>query len=323
VIHAKEAIQCLEGVGGLHGAPINSVTPMAESNDNKETEQNQTSTLSRPDKPTPLVKNLMHVLQEAKLSQIAGHELTMLTEKAQKGAARLASPGLMLDFAVELKPAERQFLAEQVAGNDAVPEELRGLITEAVRPGSRTERLVQMASLLALMHKRLWIVFCFAVAELLAAGLLSTQACGTPLAAWLRGDGLLVLFLMSLFACVGQTLGPAYEVIRSDPLGAFKRWREAAARSEDYEARLAAAVPGAPADAAALAGLGVACGMALVIVSVVWWMLGLLEFMATATLGCSPAVEATVGLLLGLRAAVAVCLVVSAWWPTSPMDNDC
>ena len=83
--------------------------------------------------------------------------------------------------------------------------------------------------------------------------------------------------MIALFACVGQTLGPAYEVIRNDPLGAFRRWCDSAARSEDYGERLASALPGAPADAAFLAGLGVASGMLLAIVYVVWWMQGLLQ----------------------------------------------
>lgn len=315
VLHAKEAVQRFETVGDLHGAPIDSAILVAEPNTKEDTEQHQ----------TPLAKNLMHVLREAKLSEIAGQELNMLAEEAQRGAARLVSPGLMLDVAAELQPAERQFLAEQVASSDAVPEEMRGLISEAARPGSRTEQVMQIASLVALVHKRLWMLLCFAGAELLAAGFLSTQACGPPLAAWVRGDGMLLLSFVALFTCVGKTLGPAYEVLRKDTLGAFRRWGEAAARSEDYEERLAAAFPGAPTDAAAIAGFGVACGIALVIVSVVWWMLGLLEFMATATMGCSPAIEVTVGLLLGLRAAVAICLVASgaAWWRNSTLGNDC
>lgn len=194
-----------------------------------------------------------------------------------------------------------------------MPEEQRGLLQQAVRPGGYADRLATVLWLLTKARNNMWIFVMLPAAELVLALFLSVLSCGTSLAAWLRGDSILALCLAAMIYYVCYTLAPVYHKVQTDTMGALQRWQAAAHLRPVWE-RLEAVVPGVDPEVWRAGGMGLLCCIVLLAVGAMWLLIGALEILGTMAYGCSGAVLFVCVVLIGVRLSVAVSLVLLAAW---------
>jgi len=261
-----------------------------------------------PDAP-PLVRNLLLLAGEAKLAELPEHEIAEIAAEVRSEAVCLAEPQQLADTVAELRPDEREQLTDTLVEVKVVPEEQRGLLQEAVRPGGYADRLASALRLLGRARKKMWIFALLPAAELLLAILLGALPCGTPLLAWLRGDSILALGQVCCLYFAYYTLAPAYKQVQFDLVGALHRWRVAANEPDVWE-RLDKAVPGVDRDVWRTGGACILAFVLLSVLGILWLVLGALEILGTVAYGCSSAILFVCNVLIGLRLIVAATLLV-------------
>jgi len=265
----------------------------------------------------PLVENLLRVAKEARFDEMPKGELQGMAAAAQGEAVRLVQPQQLLDVVAELDPAEREQLTEALIEARVVPEEQRGVLEEAVRPGGYSDKLAAALGLAAKAQKYAWVFIALPVAEFILALVLQQLSCGTPLVAWLRLDALLALFCAVAAYFSGHVLGPVYEKLNADPVGAVQRW-QTVGDGRSWKARLETAVPGVQFETYRMGGIGLAVVVVLILIGAVWAIIGVLELMATALFGCSIVTTFCCILFIGMRFG---CVVGLLWGLYYIMDE--
>uniref|UniRef100_A0A7S4SYN2 Uncharacterized protein n=1 Tax=Alexandrium monilatum TaxID=311494 RepID=A0A7S4SYN2_9DINO len=268
----------------------------------------------------PLVRNLLILAGEAKLSELPQGELKELVDEVKVEAAHLVEPTQLVDVVLELGPDEREQLTDALVEVKVFPEEQRGLLQEAVRPGGYADRLASVMRLLGRARKRMWIFALLPAAELLLALLLGGLSCGTSLLAWLRGDSILALGQVGALYFAYYTLAPVYREVQCDIVGLVQRWR-AAGQQQDFWKRLEDTVPGVDPEVWRMGGASILVFALFTVVGAFWMFLGILELMGTMAYGCSSVVLFFCNLLIGIRLTVVstlLVLVALRIWSGSP-----
>merc|ERR1719267_486012 len=143
-----------------------------------------------------------------------------MAQVAQRDAHSLIQPQQLLDVVAELEPGEREQLTEALVEARVVPEEQRGVLEEAVRPGGYADKLAGALGLASKAQQYAWVFFALPAAEFLLALIFDHLSCGTPLVAWLRGDAVLALCVAGAAYFSGTTLSPVYQSLNADLVGA-------------------------------------------------------------------------------------------------------
>jgi hypothetical protein len=257
----------------------------------------------------PLVENLLKITQEARFNEMPPEELQGMAQVAQRDAHSLVQPQQLLDVVAQLEPGEREQLTEALVEAKVVPEEQRGVLEEAVRPGGYADKLAGVLSLAAKAQTYAWVFVALPIAEFILAMVFDHFECSTPLVAWLRFDALLALGVSVVAYITGHTLTPVYQKLNEDPVGAVQRW-QTVADARSWKVRLETAVPGIPFDTYRIGAAGLAAMVVLVLIGAVWAVIGVLELLATMFAGCNVATTFFCIIFIGMRFA---CVVALLW----------
>jgi len=276
-------------------------------------QMNMADTNSQMDQPfpthEPLVENLLRVAKEARFNEMPPDELRSMAQAARGEAHTLIQPQQLLDVVSELNPGEREQLTEALVEARVVPEEQRGVLEEAVRPGGYADKLGAALTLAAKAREYAWVFIVLPVIEFVTALILDHYGCGTPLVGWLRFDALLALCVAGAVYFIGHTFAPVYAILKEDPVGAVQRW-QSVAQVRSWKTRLETTVPGVEFDTYQAGGLGLAVLVLLIVIGAVWAIIGVLELLATVFLGCTFVTTIFSFLFIFIRFG---CLVAMMW----------
>merc|ERR1712232_624074 len=141
---------------------------------------------------SPLVENLLHVLEAARFHQMPEEEMASMVEEMQK---MVHKPEQLLEVVAELDPEEREQLTDTLVEARVVSEERRGLLAETVRPGGHADKLSLAIWMVDKVCAKAWIFALLPCAELVAAAVFHAEVspsiserCDSELVAWIRGD---------------------------------------------------------------------------------------------------------------------------------------
>jgi len=260
-----------------------------------------------------LVENFLRLVKEAKFNEMPQEDVAVIAKEAQKEGVRLIQPQQLIDVVAELAPEEREKLTEVLVDAHVVPEEQRGVLEEAVRPGGYADKLSSFLRLMDTVCEYHWAFVALPVAEMFLAFALGALPCRTPLVSWLRFDSILALLVAGAVYCTGHTLAPVYEKLSADPVGAVQRW-QTVAEDRDMRTRLETAVPGVDFETYRDAGIGFLVCLALVLVGAVWAAIGMLELLATTFLGCTGFTLLVCIFFIGLRIGIVLALVMGLFY---------
>lgn len=267
-----------------------------------------TSSSARPPPPPlPVVKNLQAIMQETSLGELSRQEVAQLAEEVQSRALQEVQPERLLGMVSELRPKDRERLSLALAEGCALPEDQRGLVEAAVRPGGFTDKLTPLLWLFGEARRRTWVLFGPPVVELILALACTGLPCSWPLAGWLRGDAVLSLCVAILIECLLRSLNPVLQKLRADPMGAAKRWSSMKG-DDDIIRRLEAVTPGLDLGPCTSGGLGFIFLCVLLVIGVMWLMMGVAELLGGMVSECTPIVLHLFVLFFGLRVCMAVVL---------------
>jgi len=265
----------------------------------------------------PLVENILRVAKEARFNEMPRDELTGMAQAAQGEAQRLIQPQQLLDVVSELNPNEREQLTEALVEARVVPEEQRGVLEEAVRPGGYADKLGGALRMANQAQRYAWVFIVIPIVEFVLALIFGYFACGTPLVAWLRFDALLALCMAGAVYFTGHTLAPVYQKLNEDPVGAVQRW-QSVADVPSWKVRLETAVPGVDFETYRAGAAGLAATVILILVGAVWAVVGVLELLATVIMGCSVVTTFFCVIFIGMRFA---CVVGMLWGLYEVLDE--
>jgi len=234
----------------------------------------------------PMVANLLKITKEARFNEMPPQELQQMAQAAQGQAHKLIQPQQLLDVVAELKPEERERLTEALVEAHVVPEEQRGVLEEAVRPGGYADKLAGALGLAATAQQYAWVFVVLPIVEFVLSLIFGYMKCGTPLVAWLRFDSLLALCVAGAAYFTGHTLAPVYQKLKEDPMGAVQRW-QSVQDVRSWKTRLETAVPGVEFDTYRAGAAGLAASVLLVLIGAVWAVIGVLELLATVVFQCA------------------------------------
>lgn len=266
----------------------------------------------------PLVENLLRVAKEAKFNEMPPEELRGMAQTVRGQARTLMQPQQLLDVVQELNQDEREQLTEALVEANVVPEEQRGVLEEAVRPGGYADKLGALLRFAAKAREYAWVFIVLPIAEFVLAIILGSLTCGTPLIVWLRVDSLLALCAAATVVVTGFILAPVYRKLNEDPVGAVQRWQmpldargpNGEYRQPTWKARLEATVPGVDFDTYRFGGVGIIAIVLLVLLGAVWAVLGVIYLVATMIFGCAAVTTFLCILFIGVRFA---CVVALLW----------
>jgi len=264
-------------------------------------------------RPPPLVENLLRVAKEARFNEMQKEDLTLMAQVAQGEAVRLMEPQQLLDVVSELDQGERQQLTEALVEAHVVPEEQRGVLEEAVRPGGYVDQLGRILACVNKARKYAWVFVAIPVIEFFLAVCLVYLSCGTPLVSWLRFDALLALGVAGAVYFTGHTLAPAYRKLNADPVGAVQRW-QSMQQERRWRVKLEATVPGVSFDTYRAGAAGIAVLALLVLLGAVWAVIGALELLATLLMGCSSLTTLVCTVFVGARFGLLVVLLLGLYY---------
>jgi len=258
----------------------------------------------------PLVENLLRVAKEAKFNEMPRQDLSVIAQAAQREAMTQVQPQHLLDVVTQLNEHEREELTEVLVEAQVVPEEQRGLLEEAVRPGGYADKLSMALGWASLARKYVWVFVALPIVEFALSMVFGLMfECGTPLPSWLQFDSALALFVAGSIFFTGVVLQPVYEKLREDPHGAVHRWHQVS-EGRSFRTKLERAVPGVDFEAYRWGAIGVFAIVFLVLVGVFWAVIGVFELLATLVLGCNVATLIMCMLFIGLRFGFLVSMVL-------------
>lgn len=260
------------------------------------------------EQPSIFVENLLRVAKEARFNEMPREDLRDIAQAAQSEAVHVVQPQQLLGIVHELNPQEREQLTELMVDARVVPEEQRGVLEEAVRPGGYADKLGTALAMATAASEYKWVAVALPVAELVIALILGMFPCGVSLVFWLQLDGSLSLAGAGAVFFASHTLGPVYEKLREDPVGAVQRW-QTMEQTRSWRTKLERAVPGVEFDSYHPWGaIGIAVTVFLVLVGGVWAVVGVLELLGTMAFGCSTLTLFFCIVFIGLRFGILVCL---------------
>eukprot|EP00927_Polykrikos_kofoidii_P029767 TRINITY_DN25676_c0_g1_i1.p1 TRINITY_DN25676_c0_g1~~TRINITY_DN25676_c0_g1_i1.p1 ORF type:complete len:481 (-),score=81.74 TRINITY_DN25676_c0_g1_i1:102-1544(-) len=288
----------------------NSTSSLADSGGNKPLKR-----LNSLDAATqsPLGQNLARIMKDTGLAGMSASDRAAISQVAQTEAVRLAQPSQLLDIVSELNEREREQLTEALVEAHVVPEEQRGVLEEAVRPGGYADKLSVTLDWVAKAREHIWVVAALPLGELLVGMLLGLLSCGTPLISWLRYDAVFALGAAGALYFTGHTLSPVYAKLAADPIGAVQRW-QSTTEVRTWAVRLETAVPGVEIETYRLGAIGLGLSIVLVLVGAVWAVIGLLELLASSFFGCNGFIVFVCLLLIVLRFGVVVGIVLLVFY---------
>merc|ERR1719310_2467460 len=108
--------------------------------------------------PSALAQNLLMVVNNAKLDKMSKKEATEVMQVAHTEVVKLAQPQQLLDVVSELDVGEREQLTETLVEAHVVPEEQRGVLEEAVRPGGYADKISIVVDYLGKAQQYSWVV---------------------------------------------------------------------------------------------------------------------------------------------------------------------
>jgi hypothetical protein len=257
----------------------------------------------------PMVENLLKITKEARFNEMPPQELQSMAQAAQGQAHKLMQPQQLLDVVAELRPEEREQLTEALVEAHVVPEEQRGVLEEAVRPGGYADKLAGVLNLAAKVQQYAWVFVALPAFEFVLSLIFSYMSCGTPLVAWLRFDSLLALCVAGAAFFTGHTLAPVYQKLKEDPMGAVQRW-QSVQDVRSWKARLETAVPGVDFETYRAGAFGLAASVLLILIGAVWAVIGVLELLATMVFQCAFLTTVFCIIFIGMRFA---CVVAMLW----------
>jgi len=226
------------------------------------------------------------VVHQARLDTMSKEEAAQVMQAAQSEVSVFAQPQQLLDVVSELDEVEREQLTEALVEAHVVPEEQRGVLEEAVRPGGYADKLALAVSWLATLRQHIWVVGAIPLVELLLAVLLGSLPCNSPVLSWLRYDAVVALGAAGAIIFAGNTLAPVYAIISQDPVGVVQRW-QTSPESSTWKSRLLAAVPGTQFETYRTGAIGVGIAVACVLLGAIGALVALIEWLAALALGCN------------------------------------
>lgn len=276
--------------------------------------QETQSLMASGDQPPAFVENLLRVAKEARFNEMPQGDLRSIAQAVQSEAIHVVQPQQLLDVVHELNPQEREQLTEALVDAKVVPEEQRGVLEEAVRPGGYADKLGTALAMATTASEYKWVAVALPATELLLALILGFFPCGVSLVFWLQLDGILALLGAGAVFFSSHTLGPAYEKLREDPVGAVQRW-QTNGNAGGLRARMQAAIPSVEFESYHPQGaIGVAAVVILVLIGGVWAVVGVFELLGTAVFGCSTLTLFCCIVFIGLRFGILVCLFLLLYY---------
>jgi len=265
----------------------------------------------------PLIENLLKVAKEARFNEMPPEELQVMAQTAHGEAHRLIQPQQLLDVVAELNPVEREQLTEALVEARVVPEEQRGVLEEAVRPGGYADKLAAALTLANRVTQYSWVFVALPFVELLLALIFGYMSCGTPLVPWLRFDALLAVFVAAAAYFTGHTMAPVYAKLQEDPVGAVQRW-QTVADARSWKIRLETAVPGVTFETYRVGAIGLGAIVIGILIGAIWAVVGVLELLATVFMGCAFITTCFCIVFIGMRFG---CVVGMFWGLYYVMDE--
>lgn len=276
--------------------------------------QEAQSLLGSGDQPPLFVENLLSVFREARFNEMPPGDLREIAQVAQKEAVHVVQPQQLLDVVHELNPQEREQLTEALVEARVVPEDQRGVLEEAVKPGGYADKLGTVFAMANTASEYKWVAVALPAAELLIGLIVGFFSCGVGLVFWLQLDGILALMGAGAIFFSAHTLGPVYEKLREDPVGAVQRW-QTVDQSRGFRARFETTIPGVDFDSYHPQGLiGVVAMVVLVLIGAVWAVVGVVELLGTMVFGCSTLTLFFCIVFIGLRFGILVCLFLGLYY---------
>jgi len=240
-----------------------------------------------------------------------------MAQTAHGEAHRLIQPQQLLDVVAELNPVEREQLTEALVEARVVPEEQRGVLEEAVRPGGYADKLAAALTLANRVTQYSWVFVALPFVELLLALIFGYMSCGTPLVPWLRFDALLAVFVAAAAYFTGHTMAPVYAKLQEDPVGAVQRW-QTVADARSWKIRLETAVPGVTFETYRVGAIGLGAIVIGILIGAIWAVVGVLELLATVFMGCAFITTCFCIVFIGMRFG---CVVGMFWGLYYVMDE--
>jgi len=236
---------------------------------------------------SPLMQNVMAVVQEAKFHEMPKQEQELLAKEAREDAMEMMKPEQLLEVVAELKPEERDQVTEALIEAKIVPEEQQGVLHEALRPGGAADLLVNAMKFISFAQENSGALVAVPFGELFLALLLGVLPCRSGLATWLRADAVYSVLTLAGAWLAGTQLAPAIQCVKEDPMGVAQRWEHAQAQNQTLRRRLEVTVPGVEFHAYQLGAIGVLVTGIFLAAGLLNAVVGLFELFATVVAGCS------------------------------------
>lgn len=270
--------------------------------------------------PPPLIANLMRVGEQAKFHEMPQAEVQALTQEVQVDVSKLISPKQLVEVVQELKPEEREELTTQLVEAKMIPQEHAATVQEALKPGGYADQLVAVFNAIESVHEHALGIIGPPIVEFLVSLFLGLFSCDVGLQGWVRFSALQWLGMCGCAYAIGRLLQPAYEPLKSDPVGVVQRWSQAPDgfnSEDDYEQKCKEAFPDLP-----WMNVKIACGFLIgfalcLAMSVLWVVIGIFEFLGVflCLFDCNGFVVLVALIFLALH----VCLLLYASMMVKPL----
>lgn len=203
---------------------------------------------------------------------------------------RLMKPQQIVEVVQELNPAEREELTQQLVEAKIVPEEQRAALEATVKPGGYADQFAQLMRFGESAYGHAKVIVAVPVAGLLLSFLFDLLSCDVPLQGWLRFSSLQWLGMCGCIFVMGSFLAPGYRRFKADPIGVLQRWHQAPDGYDfqnDLEVRCQEAIPELPWANVVISVVFLLGFATLLVLSIVWAAVALIELLSTAFLGCN------------------------------------
>mmetsp|Transcript_124519 Transcript_124519/g.195099 ORF Transcript_124519/g.195099 Transcript_124519/m.195099 type:complete len:586 (+) Transcript_124519:130-1887(+) len=186
------------------------------------------------------VTNLRTIVKAARLDKMPEDDRRDLMMTVQSQALQFATPQHLAEGLAHLSKDERKELAAALTKTKLIPEDQQAFVQEIVQPDGILEEAGTAASTVNDAREFLWFFVALPFMEYFCAKrwLRYKQDCAANLNSWMHADACLALATVMFAAFAWKLLGPAYDVLSSDPVGSMRRWQKSATSGTDLSERL-------------------------------------------------------------------------------------
>ncbi|CAK9002822.1 unnamed protein product [Durusdinium trenchii] len=265
-----------------------------------------------------LTRNVGVLVKEAKIDQMPPAEKRQLAQEIQQDAAELVQPQQLIEVVAELKPEERERMTEALIEAKLVPEEHKGVLEEAMRPGGSADKLVAALKMWTLVEEYALAIVALPFLELLLALVFGGLSCDSGLSAWLRADAWFSCLMMGGGWFCHLQMAPVLQAARQDPLALAQRWQQH--QDLPVSRRLEQLVPGVEIGAYQLGAVGAAAAVIFLLIGLANTIVGLMELLGTLVMGCAIFVVLVSMFFIAVRCATFVGILAAAKYVLTEMQ---